>query len=50
MVVAPLDPLEGKRYVEKINNEGKYGYIDLIYNRNSTIDDYVNMNADKKLS
>ena len=30
-VVAPLDPLEGQRYVEKLNNEEQDGYMDHIY-------------------
>ena len=31
-VVSPIDPFEGKRYVEPIYNEGNLDYIDQIYN------------------
>ena len=49
-VVALLDPLEGQRYVEQVNNEGQDGYLDHIYNITSAKDDYVNSTVDKKLS
>ena len=46
-VVAPIDPLEGQRYVKKVNSEG--GYTDNIYNINPSMDDYVNSIFDGKL-
>ena len=27
-VVAPIDPLEGKRYVKPVHSKGKYSYMD----------------------
>ena len=50
MVITPIDPLEGQRYVEKVNSEGQEDYLDHIYNVTSTRDDYVNPKADRKLS
>ena len=49
-VVAPIDPLEGKRYVEQVNSEGQGDYLDHIYKITSARDDYVNPIADVKLS
>ena len=49
-VVGQIDPLEEHRYVKQVNSEGKYGYLDHIYNITSTMDDYVNPTADRKLS
>ena len=49
-VVAPIDPLEGHRYVESINNEGQGDYLDHIYNTTSIRDDYVNPTASEKIS
>ena len=31
-LVAPIDPLEGHRYVEPIHSEGKGNYLDKLYN------------------
>ena len=31
-VVAPIDPLEGKRYVEPVSSEGQGNYLDQLYN------------------
>ena len=31
-VIAPLDPLEGLRYVEPVFNEGHGDHLDTIYN------------------
>ena len=31
-VVAPIDPLEGHRYVEPVHSEGKGNYLDQLYN------------------
>ena len=41
-VVAPIDPLEGQRYIKKVNSEGKGGNHDDIYKITSIMDDYVN--------
>ena len=49
-VVAPIDPLEGQRYVEPVKGEYHEGYLDNIYNISSTMDDYINLVADGKLS
>ena len=49
-VVTLLDPLEGHRYVEQVNNEGQDGYLDHIYNITYVMDDYVNPMDDGKLS
>ena len=49
-VVAPIDPLEGQRYVEQVKNEGKGIYLNNIYNITSIMDDYVNPMIDRKLS
>ena len=50
MVVAPIDPLEGQRYVELVNSEGQGDYLDHISNIVSARDDYVNPTADENLS
>ena len=49
-VVDPIDPLEGQRYVEQVNNKGQDGYLDHIYNITYAMDDYVNSETDGKLS
>ena len=49
-MVAPIDPLEGQRYVELVHSEGQVDYLDHIYNIMSSRDDYINTNADGKLS
>ena len=49
-VLAPNDPLEGQRYVDPINSEGKGYYLDHIYNIISSRDDYINPKADGNLS
>ena len=49
-VVSPIDPLEGQRYVEPVNNEGQGDYLDHIYNVTSLKDDYINPIADGNLS
>ena len=48
-VVAPLDPLEGQRYVDQVNSEGHGGYLDRIYKITFGMDDYVNPMVDAKL-
>ena len=45
-VVAPIDLLEGHRYVKQVNSEGQLDYIEQIYNIISTMDDYVNPTTD----
>ena len=47
-VVTPIDPLEGQRYVEQVNSEGKDGYLDHIYNITYAMDDYINTTTDGK--
>ena len=49
-VVAPIDPLEGHRYVEPVNSEGQGDYLDHRYNIMSSRDDYINPTFDGKLS
>ena len=49
-VVAPLDPLEGKRYIELVLNEGQGDHLDNIYNVTSLMEDYINPTADGNLS
>jgi len=45
-VIAPLDPIEGKRYIERIRGND----IDNFYNMTAQMDDYVNSIADGALS
>jgi hypothetical protein len=45
-VTTPLDPIEGKRYIEPT----KGNEIDNFYNMNLQMDDYVNPTADVALS
>ena len=49
-VVALIDLLEGQRYVDPVNNEGKGNYLDHIDNIKFARDDYVNPIADGNLS
>ena len=49
-MVAPIDPLEGQRYLEPVSSEGKGDYLDHIYNIMSSRDDYINPTTDGKLS
>ena len=49
-VVAPIDPLQGQHYVKLVKGEYHEGYLDNIYNISSTMDDYINLAADGKLS
>ena len=49
-VVAPLDPLEGQRYVEPVVNEGKGDHLDNIYNVTALKEDYINPSVDGNLS
>ena len=49
-VVALIDLLEGQRYVDPVNNEGKGNYLDHIDNIKFARDDYINPIADGNLS
>ena len=49
-VVAPLDPLEGHRYIELVFNEGKSDHLNNIYNATSLKEYYINPTADGNLS
>ena len=49
-LVMPIDPLEGKRYVELVNSEGQGNYLDHVYNIMSRSYYYINPIADGKLS
>ena len=49
-VVAPIDPLEGQRYVESMFNEGQGDQLDNFYNVGSLREDYINPTADGNLS
>ena len=48
-VVAPLDPLEGQRYVELVFNEGKGSHLDNIYSVTSPKEEYINPTVDGKV-
>ena len=49
-VVALIDLLEGQRYIDPVNNEGKGNYLYHIDNIKFARDDYVNPIADGNLS
>ena len=49
MVVSPIDPFEGQRYVELIYNEGQGDYLDQIYNVAAMQEDYINQTVDGNL-
>ena len=49
-VVSPIDPFEGKIYVEHVYNGGKVNYIDQIYNVTSMHEDRINPTTDGNLS
>ena len=49
-VVSPIDPFEGKRYVEPVYNEGQANYLDQIYNVTTMQEDYTSPIADGNLS
>ena len=49
-VFAPLDPLEGHRYVEPVFNEWEGDHLDNIYNVTALKEDYINSTADGNLS
>ena len=46
-VVAPIDPLEGHRYVELMHSKGQENYLDQLYNIMSSKEDYINPVADE---
>ena len=48
-VVSPIDPFEGKRYIEPVYNEGQGDYLDQIYNVTAMQEDYISMMVDLKL-
>ena len=48
-VVAPINPLEGQRYVDPVNSEGQVNYLDQLYNIMSLRDDYINPIMDGNL-
>ena len=49
-MVAPIDPLEGQRYVKLINSEGQGDYLDHIYNVMSLKDEYMKPKTNGNLS
>ena len=49
-VVSPIDPFEGKRYVEPIYNEGQVDYLNQIYNVTTMNEDHISPMADGNLS
>ena len=49
-MVAPIDPLEGQRYVEHVHREGQGNYLDKFYNIMSSKEDYINPTIDGNLS
>ena len=50
MVVSPIDPFEGQRYVEPIYNEGQGDYLDQIYNVIAMHEYHINLMANGNLS
>ena len=48
-VVSPIDPLEGKIYVDPVYNEEWGDYLDHIYNVTSLQEDYINPTIDGNL-
>ena len=49
-VVAPLDPLEGQRYIEPVFNEGQGDHLDYIYNVTALKEANINPTMDGNLS
>ena len=49
-MVSPIDPYEGERYAELLNNEGQRDYMDHIYKATFVMDDYVNPMVEGKIS
>ena len=49
-VVAPIDLLEGKRYVDLISSEGQGNYLYKLYNIMYSREYYINPTTDGKLS
>ena len=49
-VVSPIDPFEGKIYVEPVYNEGQVDYLDQIYNVTSMHEDHISSTANGNLS
>ena len=49
-VVAPIDHLEGKNYVEPVHRKKKEHYLDQLYNIMSSKEDYINPIADGNMS
>ena len=49
ILVSSIDPLEGQRYVEPINNKGPDDYLDQIYNVTALQEDYINSTANGNL-
>ena len=49
-VVSPIDPFEGKIYVEPVYNEGKFNYLDQIYNVTAMHEDDISSKGDGNLS
>ena len=49
-IYSPIDPLEGKIYIEQVYNEGQGDYLDHTYNVTSLKYDYINPTVDGNLS
>jgi len=49
-VVSPIDPFEGKRYVEHVYNEEQVEYLDQIYNVTAMHEDHISPTVDGNLS
>ena len=49
-VVAPIDLLEGQRYVEPVHGEGNDNYLEQLYNIMSLKEYYINPKTDGNLS
>ena len=48
-VFSPIDPFEGKRYVELFYNEGQVDYLDQIYNVTAMQEDHISPTSDGNL-
>ena len=49
-VISPIDPFEGKIYVQPVYDEGKVDYLDQIYNVTSMHEDHISLTENGNLS
>ena len=50
ILVVPIDPIEGQRYVEHVHSEGKENYLDQLYNIMPSKEDYIKPTTDGNLT